>query len=66
MSRSTNKSNKKKTQNDIKAWQLYYFQENENKKLCGKLEEKLNLLLCKRLKVVKKLDGTETDPAFCF
>ena len=64
MSRSTNKPNYKKT-HDIKAWQRYYFQENDNRKLCDILEEKLNLLLCKLLKVVKKSDGTETDPAFC-
>ena len=30
VSRSTNKPNYKKTQHDIKAWQRYYFQENDN------------------------------------
>ena len=66
VSRSTGKRNKKKTQNDTKAWQRNYFQENENRKLCDIPEEKLNLLLCKVFKLVKKLDGRESEPAILF
>jgi len=38
-----------KTQNDMKGWKRYYFQENENKELCDIPEEELNSLLCKCL-----------------
>ena len=31
----------------MKAWKRYYFQENENKELCGIPEGELNSLLCK-------------------
>ena len=41
----------------------YYIQESAKSKLCDIAKEKLNLLLLKLFKIVKKSDGAENEPA---
>ena len=54
---------KGKTQSDMKARKRFCLQENENRELCDIPQEELNVSLCKFLKTVKKLDGTEYEPS---
>ena len=46
----------------MKAWKRFCLQENETRELCDIPQEELNFVLCKFLKTVKKLDGTEYEP----
>ncbi len=53
---------KLKTQTDVKTWKRFCLEENESREAKDIPEEELNLLLCKFLKSVKKVDGTEYEP----